>query len=85
MGSRKVTFFVQLLPEWYEGTDRDGMLRLADVSAERLTKRQPREPIPGAVVVPIVLHVEEGVFSPLDPVYAQVKPGEGGARLEAAE
>ncbi len=85
MGTRQVRLYVQLLPDWFEGTDSAGRLRLHDVRAARMTARQPREPIPGAVVVPVVLNVDDDVFNPLDPVYAAVKAGDGHVELVGGE
>lgn len=78
MASKKATFYVQLEPEWFEGTDADGRRDLYDVRPVRMTVRQPQEPLPGVVVVPVTLWVDERLFGPQGGVVAQVVAGESG-------
>lgn len=85
MASKKVTFYVQLEPEWYDGTDADGRRSLYAAHAARMTTRQPGKPLPGAVVVPVVLWVDEYLFGPQAEVHAQVVASESGVELRAVE
>lgn len=82
-GSTKVTFYVQLVPEWYDGTDDDGRRELFAVRAARMNARQPEEPIPGAVVIPVTLWVPREMFGPQGDIVAQViKDGAGNVVLQ---
>ena len=77
-GSMQVTFFVQLVPEFYEGSRDDGTRTVYDAKAVKMTQRQPTDPLPGAVVVPVTLDVNPAVFSPTDRLQARLEPGDTG-------
>lgn len=82
-GGMQVTFFVQLVPEFYEGTRGDGTRTVYDAKAVKMTQRQPTHPEPGAVVVPVTLDVDPAVFGPTDRLRARVLPDNGGIALLA--
>lgn len=77
-GGMQVTFFVQLVPEFYEGSRPDGTRTVYDAKAVKMTQRQPTDPAPGAVVVPVTLDVDPAVFGPADRLIAQLRPGHAG-------
>jgi hypothetical protein len=71
-GGMQVTFFVQLVPEFYEGVRADGTRTVFDAKAVKMTQRQPTHPEPGAVVVPVTLDVDPAIFGPAKRILAQV-------------
>lgn len=75
----RVTFYVQLVPEWTEGRNGDGSLNLFGVRAERMTSREPLTPLSGAVVVPVTLDVPDDLFGALDPVSGLITEGSDGS------
>lgn len=77
----RAVFYIQLVPEWCEGVNADGSLNLYGVTVERMTQREPLKPLPGAVVVPVVLEVSPGLFGALAPVQALVEGTPGEVRL----
>lgn len=82
-GSTKVTFYVQIAPEWYDGVDSDGRRELYAARAVRMTARQPENPISGAVVVPVTLWVPREMFGPQGDIVAQViADGAGNVELQ---
>lgn len=84
-GGMRVTFFVQLVPEFYDGTRPDGTRIVYDAHAVKMTQRQPTKPLPGAVVVPVTLDVDPAVFGPTDRLVARVSAENGGVTLVPAE
>lgn len=76
--TKSVTFHVQLVPEYYDGIGSDGRRVVYAIHPERMTRNQPRDPLPGAVVVPVTLEVDVSLFGPTEPVTAIVGPGEAG-------
>lgn len=80
-GGMSVTFFVQIIPEFYDGTRPDGTRIVYDAHAVKMTQRQPTQPAPGAVVVPITLQVDPAVFGPADRLTARLLPDSGGIQL----
>ena len=80
-GGMQVTFFVQLVPEFYDGARPDGTRAVYDAHAAKMTQRQPTRPLPGAVVVPVTLDVDPAVFGPTDRLVARVLPDNGGIQL----
>lgn len=80
-GGIHVTCYLQIVPEYYEGTRPDGTRIVYDARILKMTQRQPTEPLPGAVVVPVDLVVDPAVFGPADRLLARVQPGPGGVRL----
>ena len=78
-GGMQVTFFVQIEPEFYEGSRDDGTRTVYDAKAVKMTQRQPIHPEPGVVVVPITLDVDPAVFGPADRLVAKLRPGSAGS------
>jgi hypothetical protein len=68
----QVTCFLQIVPEFYEGVRADGTRTVYDARIVKMTQRQPTQPDPGAIVVPITLDVDPAVFGPADRLTARL-------------
>jgi hypothetical protein len=82
----RVTFYVQVVPEWAEGRNVNGSLNLFGAHADRMTRQEPLRPLPGAVVVPVTLDLPDDLFGATDPLLASVTADSaGGVRLVPSE
>lgn len=77
-GGMQVTCFLQIVPEFYEGTKADGTRTVYDAKIVKMTQRQPTQPEPGAIVVPVTLDVDPAVFGPADRLIARLLPDHAG-------
>lgn len=73
--------FLQVVPEWCEGVNADGTLNLYGVSIAKMTQREPQRPLPGAVVVPVVLDIPSSLFGSVKAVQGSVTDTPEGVRL----
>lgn len=64
----RVSCWLQIMPARFA----DG--KVAAATVERTTQSRPREPLPGAALIRLILDVPEGVFAPFE-AYGEVPEG----------
>ena len=69
----KAVCYLQVEPTFWGWSSEP---KLRDISVQRVTQKQPRNPIPGCVVVKVTLDIGDAAFYPLTPEATVVIPVE---------